>query len=82
MNTISIERTVDVSADRRISLDVPEHVPCGEVRIFVRFEPKPVSPRKFEPTPDDIDEFYGCFKGKGVWEGDSVALIRKMRDEW
>jgi hypothetical protein len=34
------------------------------------------------PTPNDIDEFYGCFKGKGIWEGDSVELIRKIRDEW
>jgi hypothetical protein len=29
-----------------------------------------------------FDEALGCVKGTGILEGDSVEIIRKMRDEW
>jgi hypothetical protein len=76
---MTIQQTVAVPDSRNVHFDVtlPDTLPRGPVNIFVRFVPANTT-----PTPDDIDEFYGCFKGKGIWEGDSVAVIRKMRDEW
>jgi hypothetical protein len=82
---MTIQQTVAVPDSRNVHFDVtlPDTLPRGPVHIFVRFVPADTSPTlENEPAPDDIDEFYGCFKGKGVWQGDSVAVIRKMRDEW
>jgi hypothetical protein len=30
----------------------------------------------------NFDEFYGCLKDSDIFEGDSVEIVRQMRDEW
>lgn len=39
-------------------------------------------PAEQAKTPDDLDEFFGCFRKQSPWTGDSVETIRKLRDEW
>jgi hypothetical protein len=39
-------------------------------------------PAESAKTVDDLDKFYGCFREQSPWDGDSVQIIRKMRDEW
>jgi hypothetical protein len=29
-----------------------------------------------------FDKFYGCLKDSDIFEGDSVEIVRQMRDEW
>jgi hypothetical protein len=38
--------------------------------------------RRAKKPLDYLDEFYGCFRENSPWEGDSVEIIRKIRDEW
>jgi hypothetical protein len=39
-------------------------------------------PTESAKTIDDLDKFYGCFREQSPWNGDSVQIIRNMRDEW
>ncbi|GHV84345.1 hypothetical protein AGMMS50212_16850 [Spirochaetia bacterium] len=86
---ITIEQTLTIPDDRRIHFELPANTPVGQAEIKLTVKSK-TEQRKMNfgidadtpPTPDDIDEFYGCFAGKGIWEGDSVDVIRKIRDEW
>jgi hypothetical protein len=113
---ITIQRTVEIPADRRLVLDLPPNVPDGPVNmllVFSREEPaeKPAAPeddalrrvlsRKFptidelkaeaarkaaerqaNPQGDPLLRYAGCLKDSGIFEGDAVAVQRKMRDEW
>jgi hypothetical protein len=56
-----------------------EAVPVtGHYETIVTFI-RPADPAE---TPDDLDEFFGCFREQSPWNGDSVETIRKIRDEW
>ena len=86
---ITIEQTLTIPDDRRLYFDLPQTLRAGLAEIKLTVKPKTGQLENTfgidddtPPTPNDIDEFYGCFKGKGIWEGDSVELIRKIRDEW
>ena len=54
---------------------IPVTAPYEAIITFT----KPAEPAK---APDDLDEFFGCFKGQSPWKSDSVESIRKLRDEW
>jgi hypothetical protein len=60
-----------------------EPVPVtGPYEAIVTFT-KPVEPVKTtNDRVDDLDEFFGCFREQSPWNGDSVEIIRKIRDEW
>jgi hypothetical protein len=75
---MAIEQIIDIPENREVRFTLPKTVPSG--RAYMTFTAGNVPDDT--PTPNDIDEFYGCFKGKGVWEGNSVELIRKVRNEW
>jgi hypothetical protein len=51
---------------------------AGPYEAIVTFT-RPAEPA---PPPDDLDEFFGCFRNQSPWTGDSVEIIRKTRDEW
>ena len=72
---MTIERTVKIPENRRISLDVPQELPTGNAEIVVR---APVT----AVPPDDFDEYFGCFKGHELWSEGGVRAVRKLRDEW
>jgi hypothetical protein len=81
-------QTIEIPSDRRVHIDLdltlPEVLPPHGVRfeIFVMPEKITVSGNGAEKPQNDFDEFFGVFKGKHIWEGDSVEIIRKMRNEW
>jgi hypothetical protein len=112
---ITIQRTVDIPADRRLLLDLPKAVPSGMVNIVLVVssvdtpseisannsaiphvlshtfptieEIKAEAARKADermanPQMDPLLRYAGCLKNSGVFEGDAVAIQRKMRDEW
>jgi hypothetical protein len=87
----AIQQTIQIPESREVRFKLPETVPSGMVNVtliferFVETENEDLALRAALDNitaPNDIDEFYGCFKGKGIWEGESVDLIRKMRNEW
>ena len=65
MNVATIERTVDVSTDRRIYIDLPEAVPHGQVHIIVRYEPLPeqFSRKDIDARRDMAKSLVGILKG-------------------
>jgi hypothetical protein len=109
---ITIQRTVDIPADRRLSLDftVPETIPAGKARVTVLLDnaatqdtdplarllsqPSPTieeikaeaarktKERLADPSRDSLNRYAGCLADSPAFEGDAVAIQRKMRDEW
>ena len=59
---MTITQTVDIPADRRITLEVPREVPSGPVVLTFT----PASSAKAEPLKE---REFGCMKGK-IWMAD------------
>jgi hypothetical protein len=59
-----------------------EEIPVtGPYEAIVTFT-EPAEGAKPAITVDDLAKYHGCFRKNSPWEGDSVELVRKMRDEW
>ena len=71
---MTITQTVEIPADRRITLEVPREIPAGSV--ILTFTPADsTAPKK---TP--ISRFFGILSPNTY--GDGVTYQRKLRDEW
>ncbi|MDR2588755.1 MAG: hypothetical protein LBC67_04945 [Spirochaetales bacterium] len=109
---ITIQKTVDIPADRRLTVDIPLEVPTGKTSVVLSFPQVKTSEagtaprgepwiheaialypldrrealnaiaRNYGQKGDSSRVYAGCLKGKGIFKGDSVAIQRKMRDEW
>jgi hypothetical protein len=83
-----IEQTVEIPADRpflELKLPLPENHPSGTVVVEVSLKPekKGFFRRLFASKfYKNFDTFYGCLKDTGAFKGDSVEIVRTMRDEW
>ena len=93
---MSVTQTVEIPANRRLTIDVPREVPTGSV--ILTFTPAPVSQshgncpntieealqlaegRAADPNRKPISRHFG--KHKGIFGGDGVAYQRAIRDEW
>jgi hypothetical protein len=53
---ITIQQTVDIPADRRLSLELPESVPSGKSSITLIFAPVQEVPRKHYNPPLGLEE--------------------------
>jgi hypothetical protein len=59
----AIQRTVDVSPDRQVTLDVPANIPVGKTEIMIVFSPVQVHPKPV--TSDSWRSLYGMCKNSG-----------------
>jgi hypothetical protein len=75
---MTIQRTVTIPADRRLFLELPRDVPTGEADVKLVITPQD----SVRPRGRPFEGLFGCAKGSGVWDGDAVEIIRKLRDEW
>jgi hypothetical protein len=50
---MTIEQTVDIPADHRLTIDVPPEIPEGKTRVIIQFPVPPASAR--DPTGADIN---------------------------
>ena len=56
-------------------MEIPPDMPTGSAEIFVRV--------LMNAAPlDDLDEYFGCFAQRPLWNEGGVSAIRKLRDEW
>ena len=93
--SMTITQTVDIPADRRITIEVPREIPAG--KTIIAFTPAAALDRKKDPgtmeealrmleeqasDPDrkPISRLFGTHKG--IFGGDGVAYQRAIRDEW
>ena len=53
-----ITQTVEVPADRRITLEVPREIPTGETTIIIQFPIKEISVKKRKMTPEEEKEWF------------------------
>jgi hypothetical protein len=67
-----IEQTVEISADRPFLVEVSLK---PEKKGFFRN----LFASKFYKN---FDAFYGCLKDTDAFKGDSVEIVRTMRDDW
>jgi hypothetical protein len=75
----TIEKTVEIPENRVVNLElqVPENIPIGGANIHVVI----TSTQEKRPTWKDLKKFEGCLKDDPAFQGDSVEIQRKMRDE-
>jgi hypothetical protein len=69
METLKLNTRID--ADGHLRLDVPTHLPAGEVELVIVLN----RPRQTRY------EFFDLV-GKLTWRGDALATQRALRDEW
>jgi len=67
---MTITQTVDIPADRRITLDVPREVPIGTV--ILTFTPASTEPLK--------ERVFGCSKGMYRMADDFDAPLEDFKD--
>jgi hypothetical protein len=84
----TIQQIVEIPADHSyldLRLPLPEKHPSGTVMVEVSLKPEKrglfrnLFASKFYKN---FDKFYGCLKDSEVFKGDSVEIVRKIRDEW
>ena len=71
---MTIEQTIEIPANRRVFLDLPQYLPVGKAKITVTSEQEPDTNR----TP--ISQYFGIISPNTY--GDGVAYQRKLREEW
>jgi hypothetical protein len=85
---MTLQQTVSILADRRLHLDLPlpRDTPIGEadVKLIITLHRAtvPRSDKPVAPHRRPFEGLFGCTKGSGVWDGDAVEIIRKLRNEW
>ena len=64
---MTVTQTVDIPANRRVTLEVPREVPTGRTNIIIQF-PMPQEVREAALTSEKKPVF-GCLKGQ-IWMSD------------
>ncbi|MDR0720060.1 MAG: hypothetical protein LBF78_10530 [Treponema sp.] len=78
---MTIEQTVEIPPDHRLTIDVPREIPAGRAKLTVSISPKEKTV-KMSRQMRNIMKFYGCLKDSPAFEGDPVEIQRQMRAEW
>ncbi len=75
----TIQKTIQIKPDRRLHLDLslPDDLPTGEAEVLVI-----ISPAGSDSPVKAIRPLAGSLASSKTFAEDSVALQRKLRDEW
>jgi hypothetical protein len=76
---MTIEQTVEIPADHRLVLDLPEDVPSGTAEIEITITPRK---KKSYHTAESLRQFQGRWKNSPRFGRDGVEIQREMRSEW
>jgi hypothetical protein len=79
---MTIEQTINVPLDRRITVDLPPTIPTGQATIKLSISTPPEKPVKMSRQMRNIMKYYGCLKDSPAFEGDPVEIQHQMRSEW
>ena len=81
---MTIERTVDITADRRITIEVPPKIPTGRINVIIHFpapadkQPEETTAKDSSPTPIS-DSLVGILSGMGDVDIDEIRMERLAR---
>ena len=75
---MSITQTIEVPANRRITLDVPPQIPIGQV--FLTFTPKTASYQTVTAQEPKKEREFGCAKGQFWMAEDFDAPLDDFKD--
>jgi len=89
---MTIEQTVEIPANRRLTLEIPEEVPVGKARVLIQFPSKDDMQIGEAVPPEAKGQISnGAFRralsrAYGAWKDNPWAShledINAMRDEW
>jgi hypothetical protein len=89
---MTIQQTIDIPADRRVYLELPESVPSGRVNVKITLDARNPSHDPYIPIVSWFkrrreEQFRKAVMGVAgkfthVFTEDGVVAQRKMRDEW
>jgi hypothetical protein len=74
MKTLTLTGKID--ANGHLRLDIPTHLPPGEVELVLVINAassRPASSLKYD---------FSALAGKLQWQGDAIATQRAIRNEW
>ena len=75
---MSVKQTVEIPANRRLTIDVPLEIPVGKAVLI--FTPAPQETQAEPSNHKSISKYFGILS-PGTY-GDSTAYQRNLRDEW
>jgi hypothetical protein len=79
------QQTIDIPADRWLHLELPKASRDWTERKYPGLKGwilHPILKHRVRKNQRLFDTFSGCLKDSTFFEGDSVEIQRKMRDEW
>jgi hypothetical protein len=74
---MTIEQTIEIPADHRLTLEIPREIPPGTAKIELT-----ITPAKKGHTKESLLSLAGSLRGSPNFGGSGVEIQRKMRDEW
>ncbi|MDR3300932.1 MAG: hypothetical protein LBT01_00185 [Spirochaetaceae bacterium] len=81
---MTIQQTIEIPADRRVYFDVPREIPAGVAEVAIIFENEAAAKtaKRVAEGRRPFEGLRGSLQNSGLFSGDPVKTIRKMRDEW
>lgn len=76
MKTLQLE--VNISEDRRLTIELPENFEAGRYQIVLVINPTETQPQRL--TPGQVNALAG--RVNSFAEVDAIAYQRQLRDEW
>jgi len=77
---MTISQTIEIPADRRITLEVPRDVPTGETTIIIQFPTKNIPEKKLKMTPEEEKEW---FEKNAEWlNKEAMDVLEYQADIW
>jgi hypothetical protein len=77
---MTIEQTIDVPADRRITIEVPDKIPTGRTNIIIQFpfsaERQPIETVTKDSSTPIADSLAGILSGIGEIDIDEIRMER------
>jgi hypothetical protein len=76
-----INKTVEIPQDRRLRLEIelPPNMPIGEANIQITITP--IDKRSPKEIWEALSKLQGVLKDSPTFQGNSVDIVRKWRDE-
>jgi hypothetical protein len=81
---MTIKQTVDIPSARE---NLPKRIrttltPLKSIEECIRDAKAKTAQRLADPANDSMLKYGGCLKDSHIFDGDSVEIQRRMRDEW